>query len=63
MRNPDHIDASLRQNDHDRDVTEWRHPTGGGCSGGCLSQLIDVLLALFVLYVVIGTFIYVLFNG
>lgn len=46
--NPDQIDSRLRQNDFDRDVTEWRN-SSGGCGVGCLSSLFNLVIWGFIL--------------
>lgn len=49
-RNPDQIDASLWQNDSDRDLTELHDHSSGGFGGcGCGTFLI-VYIILFVLW-------------
>ena len=42
--NPDQINSRLWQNDFDRDVPEM-----GGCGGGCLSIIFDLIIELFML--------------
>ena len=59
--NPDQIDSRLRQNDFDRDVTEWRN-SSGGCGVGCLSSLFNLVIWGFILIMaicmVIAQFVY-----
>lgn len=50
--NPDQIDSRLWQNDYHRGVPEF-----GGCGGGCLSAIVDLLICGFVIMAAISVIV------
>ena len=62
MKNPDQIDASLWQNDHDRDLTELGHPSRG-CGCGCFGALLEITFLGIIFIILAYATVYALFHG